>query len=557
MKWKEYFFFSVLIWISALAAALPCRVDADPIEVGHPVYDLLRRGEALGSVPLGFTSTLPKDRSVILHALKALTQGDDAWMREKAAEMSRALDWPSLAKSSRLVLAEGELVGGLSANYFTAGVWQDSLPNPQAYAFGSFALEATGTFREKLFATSQAFLGMERSREARFLETYNPAQGMAYNTNREGKAGKLQGVSTFDGFRTVFGYDESHLRFEIGQDWNTWGPGVFQHATLGPNPWFWVQDSLAASDTVGFPGSLHPGGYRRGFRRPGEASPMPQARFIFTYGPFEYTKVIAERKGLWNDSAAWMVAHRLQWQANRRLSLAATEMVLIGGRMPDFVYLLPMVPIKYAEHQAGDRDNTAIAMDVTALLPGRVRAYGELLLDDFSGFPLSFWGNKYAVTFGASAVNPGLPRTDFHAEYAMVSPWVFTHHRRDTQMQSYGALLGSRLPADAQALNLWAVHHWNLAMDWSLGYDWQQRTVGSRAASPFSVHELDIDGDRSSFLDGPLEHRHQVRWGVTWRWARYLEMQGEMGWLWVSSWRGMEGRDLSTPTLEGHVNLRY
>lgn len=546
---------------SAIVLALVAghgKIQADPIEVQSPVYDFLRRGEAMGLVPLGFTSTLPKDRREILAALQSLeAQTSDTWMKQSADRFRSELDWAERQNRSRLIYRDSNAVGGAQVDYLTEGAWQDSLPRPQGYAFGSFAVGVAGTYRDRIYLLSQAFLGQERSRVDRFRENYNAGEGMPYNTDREGKAGIARGVSTFDGFRTVMGYGDGHARVELGQDWNAWGPGVFQHATLGARPWFWVQDSLPASDSVGYAGTVHPGGYRRGYRNSGEAAPLPQGRLTLQVGSLEYTKVVAQRTGLDTDSAAWLIAHRLVWRALPKLAIGATEMVALAGRSPDLVYMIPLVPLKYAEHELGDRDNIALSLDVNAVLPGRVRAYGEILLDDYSGFPLDFWGNKLAFTLGANVIDPGLSRTDFTVEASQVGPWLFSHHHRDTQMQSYGALLGSSLPPDSRSLRLQAIHHWNAAWDWNVDYAYLERSVGVREASLFSVHIDSLDGNRTRLLHDRVEMRHAWTASATWRPTRYLTLFGLLGGLWVKDWKGEIGLDLASPLAEGRLVISY
>ena len=58
------------------------------------------------------------------------------------------------------------------------------------------------------------------------------------------------------------------------------------------------------------------------------------------------------------------------------------------------------------EHQVRDKDNLAMSFDIEARRAGWGRAYGELYLDDFSGPPLDFWGNKLAWTLGFEWIDP-------------------------------------------------------------------------------------------------------------------------------------------------------
>lgn len=558
--------------LAVLLIALP--LSADPIEPQHPVYALLRRGEAVGLVPLGFTHIRPRDRSEVVATLKNMvakmgTQ-NPGMLTDALPEAKRhlqALDWELRRTQSRLIYSDSPSVasatstrapmrGGMQADFLGSTHYLDSLPRPQAYSTGIFAVQLAGSYGERLSLVSQAYLGMERSVVDRFRENYDPSQGLPYNTDREGKRGEARGVSTFDGFRAVIGYGQGPFRIEAGEDWNAWGPGLFSQTALGTSPWFWVQDSLPASDSVGYKGTVWPGGFRRGFREPGEASPLPQLRLRFGAGSLEYVKVVAQRTALHIDSSAWLVIHRLTWRPTPNLSLGGTEMVTVGGRTPDLGYWLPLVPLKYAEHQYGDRDNIALGMDVTYRLPWAVLAHAEILLDDFSGPPLDFWGNKYALTAGLhAAALPG--KVEAMAEYSQVSPWFFTHHRPGTQMQSYGTLLGSALPADSHRLLMRIIHHWRNYADFMLEGYAMQRSVGSRQAQIFSVHADSLDGTKRRFLDGPVETRQSLGLGAHLRYSPLAEVRLWAGGMRVEDWKGEKGRELMTPWFHGTLHVTY
>jgi hypothetical protein len=274
-------------------------------------------------------------------------------------------------------------------------------------------------------------------------------------------------------------------------------------------------------------------------------------------GPFAYTKVVAQRTGLRSDSLAHVVAHRLEYRPWAFLGLGVQEMVVTAGRPMDWTYAIPLVPLKYTEHELGDRDNAAVGLDAEALWAGHGRIYGELLLDDFSGWDLDFWGAKYAFTFGAEAVDLPFPSSRLQVEYARVEPWVFTHRVQDDQMQHFGALLGSSLPADSHALRTAWEHPIRSDLDLSLEYGFMQRGLDSRGASPFDVHDTPTDGTKKTFLGGPVETRNAVRAGGDWRWRRFVELRGSAGFLSVSDWKSRSGESLVSPTLAGELILRY
>jgi hypothetical protein len=549
---------------SALLLALCLGVppaNASPLEIGHPVYGFLRRLELEGRIPPGRLNTLPLAKSEAAALLDSASRTTampgwerrrlDGYREEFGLIASRDGRFRPLGFRDSVYRVE------VGAQSYNAVFVSDSLPKARTYGYGTLTARAEGDFRGYLHFLTQANAGQERSLHERFVENYDPQRGLPYNTDRTGKAGIPRKTATFDAFRAVVGYERPALRLEFGSDWNQWGPGLRQHALLSATPWFWVQDPLRANDSAGFAGGIRPGGYRDGYRRPGEAAPMTQARLTARAGRFTYTKVIAQRTGLWNDSLAYLVAHRLEWRPFGRLGLALSEMVATGGRSLDWMYAIPLAPLKYAEHDLGDRDNTAISLDFDALLPYRSRVFGELFLDDWSGWDLDFWGDKFAFSLGGEIVDPIGSGSRLELEYARVEPWVSTHRKTGRQLIHYGALIGSSLPPDSHAL--WAA--WEQALgavlDARLDYAFMQRNAVERGTSPFDWHDDAVDGRTKEFLGGTVETRHSLSAGASWRWRRFLEIRGAAGWLWVENWKSREGESLSAPTLSTELTLRY
>lgn len=548
----------ILVLTLLLAAA---SAPAVPVDIGHPVYPFLRRLELEGRIRPGRLNILPMARSEIESLLVQAGRSPDLpwWEKSRLEALSGEFGLvPGRDGRFRPIgFSDSSFTVRVHAESFNAGYVQDSLPKARTYGFGVLTATAEGSYRNRLQFLSSANAGQERSLHERFTENYDPQAGMPYNTDRTGKSGVPRSISTFDGFRTLVGYEEQAVRLEFGSDWNQWGPGIWQHAALSRSPWFWVQDALPPNDSAGFLGTPHPGRYRTGYRRPGEAAPMTQARLALRAGRFTYIKVVAQRTGLWKDSLAQLVAHRLEWRPWDRLGLGLQEMVATGGRTLDWTYAVPLVPLKYAEHDLGDRDNTSIGFDIEALLPGNARVFGELFIDDWSGWDLDFWAAKYAYTLGAEAVNLPLAGSRIQVEYAHVEPWLFTHRKPGRQYQHFGALLGSGLPPNSHALRAAWEHPLRGDLDLRLEYAFMQRNAADRGLSIFDWHADHIDGRSKEFLGGTVETRHGLQLGGTWRWRRFVEFHGSAGWLAVDDWKSVKGESLSSPTFTGELTLRY
>ena len=536
-----------------------------PVEVSHPVAGFLRRLEEKGLINPGFWSTLPRSESEVAQALgqARLREAElSPWDRRKLERYLNEFDPVRKAGNTRLQYRDSVFTVRGHAELFLSGTFRDSVPEEERYATGSFTPGVDATYGEKVYFTASATVaGMERNIHDRFVAHYDPQHGLPYNTNREGQKGVPQGVSTYDGFRTVLGFGDSHLRLEAGQDWNQWGPGHWQHTTLGNNPHFWVSDSLPPSvpgSQVGFNGTdTNFMRARRGYRYPGESAPMPQLRLRLGGQRWEYSKIVARRTGLGKDSLAYLVAHRLELRFGN-WKLAGMEMLMVGNHALDELALLPGVPLKILEHSGGDQDNVAMAGDVEWIWTGHGRFYGEFFLDDFSGPPLDFWGNKFAWVLGTALQDPfGLP-TEVHVEYAHVDPWVYGHQLYNTAMQHYGALLGSALPPNSRALFASASFPLPYELEGSAEWQFRQRDLKSPGSSIFDDYYAMIPSpDTKEFLARDVETRNQFSLSAEVNLDRYVRFKGSLGALWVENWRGYAGESLVTPVAAGELYLRY
>ncbi|MCD6023837.1 MAG: putative lipoprotein [Fibrobacteria bacterium] len=538
-------------------------VFSTPVEVSHPVAGFLRRLEEKGLIRPGFWNTLPRSEAEVASALEQARQKESsltAWDRRRLERYLNEFD--PARRTTRLRYRDSLFSVRGRIELFLSGSRRDSLPRAEYYASGGLTPGVDATYGEKTYFTASALIGgMERNESDRFVAHYDPQRGLPYNTNRAGQSGTPQGVSTFDGFRTVLGFGDAHVKLEAGQDWNQWGPGQWQHATLGARPWIWASDSLppsGAGSQIGFNGSdttfMRA---RRGYRYPGEGPPLPQIRLRIGGDRWEYSKIVARRMGLTKESSAYLVAHRLQFRLGD-WKFAGTEMLVVGDRSLDELSLVPGIPLKMLEHSSGDQDNSAMAADVEWTWRGRGRVYGELFLDDFSGPPLNFWGNKFAWVLGASFQDPfGLP-SEVHLEYAHVDPWVYGHHLENTSMQSYGALLGSSLPPNSHAVIASASFPLPLGLEGVAEWHFRQRDLKSHGSSIFEDFYLNVPpADTKEFLARDVETRNEFLLSGELNWDRYLRFRGGVGALWVDNWRGHAGESLVTPSLFGELYLRY
>ncbi len=541
------------------------KINAQSIAAGNGVYQFLKLQHSKGHLPEYWSSQYPLSRKVINAALDHLNKLDSnsnslqTWEKQELERYS-LMFLPIGDSKTRLLLRDSirYLKGALDfhANLYHA----DSLPKSQTYAFGSLSVKAEGQLNQSLGFVSQASIGSEQSYHPRFKEHYQPSLGLPYNV----QAGKTrldsvilpQNKSTLDGFRTLITWESGGALLEGGYDWNQWGPGIWQHPTFSPNGYFWVQDSLSVDTASQYEYSPDAPGYRRGYTKPYESPPLAMLRFSYNWKMLRYTKTTAQRTSLLDTTKAFVSAHQLELHLGKSWVLGFHELVLYSNRSLEPLYSIPLVPLKFAEHQLGDRDNMLIGLSLEYTWFKRGRFFSELLLDDLLGpgdLLRDWWGNKFALTFGAEIFTTanGISRIEF----SRVEPWLFGHHRHDNQAQNFGALLGSSLPPNSQLLRVQHQEFFANSLSGILDYQIMQRDALGRGSSIFDIHNSSVDGTQKSFLENP-ETRQTMLLSLQWKYGLLLALESSIGAQFIDNWKG-QGKSLASPIYAATGTLHY
>jgi hypothetical protein len=212
----------------------------------------------------------------------------------------------------------------------------------------------------------------------------------------------------------------------------------------------------------------------------GTAPPILYFRGRFDFKILDYSHVagmLEEEK----NSPKYFYLHRLSaslWK--NRLTFGLNEMVLFGSTTSEqdslspnglrrqyygekrdwsWMYSIPFIPFKFAEHYGGDRDNALIGFDAEVKYPQNFRWYGEFLIDDMiSPWKIftSSWVNKWATTIGGQYYFTCKGRDmQIDAEYSHVEPWVYTHFYGGSHRYThFGLCLGSPLGPNSQSFVL-------------------------------------------------------------------------------------------------------
>lgn len=510
--------------------------QANTVRSSHPVNEFIRQKTIQLNIHVAGKYTLPYHHQQVQNILgqiarqtKLLTQRDQKRLELFQQEFlnTKTLNpYPlSYKKDSKSIYSEFQ--------YSHLYTLNDSSGNQKSSIWDRLSLQIKGDLSQQLSYVSEGSVIRLITNEDRYRDNYDPSRGLPYNTpeSRLGTSDYYSNAS-FDSYRTVFSWKPDIYRIEFGKDHNTWGPGVTQHASVGHQGYFWLQD-IQEGDHLESPEESHVKTYRYGYRDPNESAPMPQFRVRMDWNNLSYTQFAAQSQGLSHQPQTMTYGHRLESRFGA-WTMGLHEVMVSGRDDTDWVYFLPLVPFFVAEHHTGDRDNVTLGLDLNYQLTRLGRIYTELFLDDLlsPGALLdNYWGNKYAWTMGSEWVNlwPGMT---YSLEYTRVEPWMYSHHTKNGQLQHYGALLGSIIPPNSDQVD--TKLRQDLGFQWSLelAYTHRRHQAKARGSSILHIHNQVypdatwVDSQQKEFLGANPERWSRIAGDLewqNWRWC-WLEV---------------------------------
>jgi len=292
----------------------------------------------------------------------------------------------------------------------------------------------------------------------------------------------------------------------MGKDFESWGPSFTGSLFLSDNaPSFPFVKLRARYGRVKF---VH----LMGFLRSGL---VDTARTLWDNG---HLRTFERRK--------YLSAHRVEVGITSRVTVGAQEMLIYGDRGVEFAYAIPATFLFATQTFLGDKDNTALGLDVDANVGRGLKLYGALFLDDLSKFegPGAF-SNKFAAQAGFLWVDPGGWRdTEVRGEFTRVEPWVYTHLFNINRYQHHGMLLGHPLGPNSDGVYGEVVHRVTGALSLSLSASRERHgtnpvgpdgTVVNVGGDPDLGQRPGDDVRSKRFLAGVRERRTRVGWTAT------------------------------------------
>ncbi len=314
--------------------------------------------------------------------------------------------------------------------------------------------------------------------------------------------GDLKNRTAINGYMK---FDLPWFELQLGQETLQWGPGYHDSLLISKNP-------LA----------------------------MDMIKLQATYESITFTAFTGILEDMSQDiNEKYISGHRAEGYFWNRFGLGLSEVVVYGNRFepgylnPVNIYLINEQPISRADGRvSGSGDNVMMSVDMRLRPIDNFEIYGELMVDD--GNPaVSFkhWDTKFGILGGIYLTDPfGIKDTDFHAEYAFINQYAYTHINPVNVYKHFTTPIGHKIGSDADNLWLELRRRWTDKLETVFGYELERHGTGNiDKEHPPDAPKDDVWTPLSGITQS--EHRLSVaaNWVVIGRYSIYVE--------WARVWR--------------------
>ena len=244
------------------------------------------------------------------------------------------------------------------------------------------------------------------------------------------------------------------FELQLGQDTLQWGPGYHDSLLVSKNP-------LA----------------------------MDMIKLQATYKPVTFTAFTGILEDMAEDiNEKYISGHRAEGYFWDKFGFGISEVVVYGSRFepgylnPVNIYLINEQPISRADGRVpGSGDNVLMSVDMRLRPVDDFEIYGELMVDD--GNPAAnfkHWDTKFGILGGIYVTDTfGIPDTDFHAEYAFINQYAYTHVNPVNVYKHFTTPIGHQIGSDADNLWLEMRRRWTDKLETVFGYELERHGSGN------------------------------------------------------------------------------
>ncbi|MCY3742923.1 MAG: hypothetical protein OXH00_18060 [Candidatus Poribacteria bacterium] len=334
--------------------------------------------------------------------------------------------------------------------------------------------------------------------------------------------GNLKNRTAINGYMK---FDLPWLELQLGQETLQWGPGYHDSLLISKNP-------LA----------------------------MDMIKLQATYDPVTFTAFTGVLEDMAEDiNDKYISGHRVEGYFWNRFGFGLSEVVVYGDRFepgylnPVNIYLINEQPISRADGRVpGSGDNVLMSVDMRLRPIDNFEIYGELMVDD--GNPAAnfkHWDTKFGILGGIYLTDPfGIPDTDFHAEYAFINQYAYTHVNPVNVYKHFTTPIGHQIGSDADNLWLELRRRWTDKLETVFGYELERHGTGNIDKE----HPPDAPKDDVwTPLSGITQSEHRLSVGANWvvigRYSIYAE--------WTRVWRRNLGNRLDVHENANEIEAKF
>ena len=334
--------------------------------------------------------------------------------------------------------------------------------------------------------------------------------------------GNLKNRTAINGYMK---FDLPWFELQLGQETLQWGPGYHDSLLISKNP-------LA----------------------------MDMIKLQATYDPVTFTAFTGVLEDMAEDiNDKYISGHRVEGYFWNRFGLGISEVVVYGSRFepgylnPVNIYLINEQPISRADGRVpGSGDNVLMSVDMRLRPIDNFEIYGELMVDD--GNPAAnfkHWDTKFGILGGIYLTDPfGIADTDFHAEYAFINQYAYTHVNPVNVYKHFTTPIGHQIGSDADNLWLELRRRWTDRLETVFGYELERHGTGNIDKE----HPPDAPKDDVwTPLSGITQSEHRLSVGANWvvigRYSIYAE--------WTRVWRRNLGNRLDVHENANEIEAKF
>ncbi len=235
-------------------------------------------------------------------------------------------------------------------------------------------------------------------------------------------------------------------------------------------------------------------------------------------------------------SNRYLSLHRFDLTRGRS-ALGFAELILYGGRF-EAQYLNPLIPYYVSQWSTNRDDNIMWAFDGKFFI-GQLKAYGELLIDDYRYDTVPPAPNKLGYLFGLQSFY--LEGLIVNAEYVRIDKWVYTQRRPTNTYIKDNKCIGHWIGPDGDLIRLSLNYRTRYGLNFEVIPSLRRKGIG-KIEIPFEVED---GSPKPKFPSGTVETSKEILLGLEYLPSLSLRVKVNLSRIWVENEGNIKDRNVN------------